>query len=303
VGARRPIKHGTKTSPRLTVHAPRAPSGAYLLKARQGPHATRVPFAVQARRRANVLLVLPYVSWQGANRVDDDQDGIPNTLEAAEPSRLTRPFAGLPAGFAGRTAPLLAYLDHAGLRYDVAYDVQLAGPHGPALLRTRRGVLLAGDARWLPRAAARRLRGYVEAGGRVASTGVGSLRSQVAIGAGGALLERPTAPAARDIFGSRIAPLVRRPTDLVAFGEDRLGLFAATGGAFSGFDAYEPTTSVSPGRLLAAAGPSAGTPVIVALRLGAGLVIRFGTPQFAQHLAKDPDAAALMRRTWTLLSR
>jgi hypothetical protein len=135
----------------------------------------------------------------------------------------------------------------------------------------------------------------------VASVGVDSLRRQVSL-AGGALV-RPTAPAARDIFGAALAPLVRRRVDLLNFGEDRIGLFADTGGGFAGFGAYEATRSVAQGRVVAAAGPAEGTAVILAYRLGKGLVVRFGLPELPRRLAADPDAAALMRRTWTLLSR
>jgi hypothetical protein len=303
VGAPAPRKRGVKTSPKLTVHAPGGASGVYLLEASRDGHATRIPFAVQGRKAANVLLVLPWLSWQGANPVDGDGDGIPNALPFGEAAPLARPFAagGLPDGFVERTAPLLVYLDRQGLRYDIATDLQLAGPSGPGLLRGRSGVLLAGDERWLPLSAGRRLRSYVQAGGAVASVGIDSLRRQVVLA--GAGLERPTAPAAQDVFGSEIGPLVRRRTDLLNFPDDKVGLFAGTAGGFPGYDAYEPTRSVRPGRIVAAAGPETGRPVIVAVRLGKGLVVRYGLPAFTQHLSSDPNSAALMRRTWTLLSR
>ena len=305
VGASAPRKRGVKTSPKLTVHAPGGASGVYLLEARRNGHSTRVPFAVQGSEHANVLLVLPWLSWQGANPVDTDGDGIPNALPFGEAAPLARPFAagGLPAGFVERTAPLLVYLDRQGLRYDVATDLQLAGASGAGLLRGRSGVLLAGDERWLPLSAGRRLRSYVQGGGKVASVGIDSLRRQVVLAEGGTRLERPTAPASRDVFGADIGPLVRRRADLLNFPDDKIGLFADTGGGFPAYDAYEPTRSVRPGRIVAAAGPETGRPVIVAVRLGKGLVIRFGLPAFPQYLSTDPNTAALMRRTWTLLSR
>jgi hypothetical protein len=51
--------------------------------------------------------------------------------------------------------------------------------------------------------------------------------------------------------------------------------------------------------------PQTGRPVIAASRLGKGLVFRFGAPELASHLssrAHDADTAALLDRTWTLLS-
>ena len=53
--------------------------------------------------------------WQGLNPVDDDHDGIPNTLANGGPIELQRPLAnGLPPGF-GDEAALIAYLDRSHL--------------------------------------------------------------------------------------------------------------------------------------------------------------------------------------------
>jgi hypothetical protein len=169
-------------------------------------------------------------------------------------------------------------------------------------------VLLAGDERWLPAGLQARLRRFVEQGGRVASLGIDSLRRGVGISPSGQRLYRPTAPAIRDIFSSRLRVLAHKRVDLLVLNppEDKLGLFATTDGSFPGFDAFEETADLgatSPGVLQAAAGPAQGRPVIVGYRLGKGLVIRFGLPQWAQRLSSDPNVSEVMQRTWTLISR
>ena len=105
------------------------------------------------------------------------------------------------------------------------------------------------------------------------------------------------------MFGARLRPLVRRRVDLLAFPHDELQLFFGTDGSFPGFHSYEETQDVGSARLLSAAGPSVGHPVIVAYRLGKGFVVRFGLPELPARLSSDQNAAALLRRTWTLLSR
>jgi len=53
--------------------------------------------------------------------------------------------------------------------------------------------------------------------------------------------------------------------------------------------------------------PSAVTPhgakVIVAAKVGRGLVIRFGLPDLPSRLSKPGNDSQLVRRTWTLLAR
>lgn len=303
VGSPRPVKRGTATRARLRMKAPRGVSGTFLLEAVQGHHRTAVPFAVQARRPARVLVVLPALSWQGRNSVDDDQDGLPDTLDRVEPARLARPFAGggLPRGFADREAPLLVYLDRTGLRYDLTTDLALAAGRG-AGLRDRSGVLLAGDARWLPSALQRRLRQYVERGGSLASVGIDSLRRGVRITP--RRLVDPTGAAPRDALSARLRPVAPLDGEVLAFPDDRIELFFGTDGRFPGFRSAEETLSLgSEARVVAGAGVEVGRPAIVAYRLGRGLVIRFGLPEWTQRLSRDRNVAAVMRRTWTLLSR
>ena len=70
-----------------------------------------------------MLVVLPALTWQGLNPVDDDGDGVPDTLENGGPITLDRPLAnGFPAG-AVDEAGLLAYLDKTHRAYDLTTDV------------------------------------------------------------------------------------------------------------------------------------------------------------------------------------
>jgi hypothetical protein len=250
-----------------------------------------------------VLVVLPALSWQGRNPVDDEGDGLPNTLDRGGPVKLSRPFAGagMPSGFTTSEQPLLAFLDRAGLRYDITTDLALARGGGP--LQDHRGVVLAGNPRWVTGDLLSRLRRYVTGGGHVLTLGTDSLRRTVGL-AGDELID-PSGPLADDALGARLDPIASRRVDLLAFRGDSLGLFTGTDGLFGGFDRFEPAASLGRGtRLLAGAGEEEGRPVIAAYQLGKGLVIRTGLPQWSERLsAGDPNVVAVTRRAWTLLSR
>jgi flagellar hook assembly protein FlgD len=298
-----------KTSARVRLHAPGRESGVYLMQVRTATHATSVPFAVQSAKRHRVLVVLPVMTWQGRNSLDDDGDGAPNLLDRGVGAKLFRVYAGdgLPADFATRDAPLLAWLDRRGHRYDITTDVALAANRGPRL-EDHRGVILTSDARWLPRALQQRLRRYVRGGGRVASFGIDSLRRQVSLTGRGRMVD-PTPPATTDVFGTRLRPLVRlpKPTNLVTANDD-IDFFLGTAGAFGPFSlVQEAELSANEAEASAVTeDPQTGRPVIAAQREGKGLVIRFGAPELPSHLsarAGDLNTTALLDRTWTLLSR
>jgi flagellar hook assembly protein FlgD len=308
VGSSDVVKRGRKTSARLRVAAPgRDKSGVYLFQVHTATHSVAVPFAVQARRRRSVLVVLPAMTWQGRNPVDDDGDGMPNLLDRGAGVKLGRVYAGdgLPVDFAARDASLLTWLDRGHHAYDVTTDVALAANEGPRL-EGHAGVILPSDVRWLPRHLQQRLRRYVTAGGKVASFGVDSLRRQVSISPRQRLVD-PTPPATTDVFGARLRPLTRlpRPTPLVE-AKDDIELFAGTTGAFGPFRlVQEAELPGSDSGALASAvtqDPQTGRPVIAASRLGKGLVIRFPVPELPGKLS-DPQVSALLQRTWTLLSR
>jgi flagellar hook assembly protein FlgD len=296
-----------KTSARVRLHAPGRESGVYLLQVRTARRSTTVPFAVQSAKRHAVLVVLPVITWQGRNSLDDDGDGLPNLLDRGVGSKLFRIYAGdgLPAGFAERDAPLLAWLDRRGHRYDITTDVALAAGRGPRL-EDHKGVILPSDARWLPRALQQQLRRYVRDGGHVASFGIDALRRQVSLTRRGRMID-PTPPATTDVFGVRLRPLQRlpRPTNLVT-ADDSIDFFAGTAGAFGPFSLVQEVDLASAAASAVTEDPQTGRPVIAASRLGRGLVLRFGAPGLASHLsarAEDPNTTALLDRTWTLLSR
>jgi flagellar hook assembly protein FlgD len=298
-----------KTSARVRLHAPGRESGVYLMQVRTATHAASVPFAVQSAKRHRILVVLPVMTWQGRNSLDDDGDGLANLLDAGVGARLFRVYAGdgLPADFATRDAPLLAWLDRRGHRYDITTDVALAANRGPRL-EDHRGVILTSDARWLPRALQQRLRRYVRGGGRVASFGVDSLRRQVSLTGHGRMVD-PTPAATTDVFGVRLRRLVRlpKPTNLVE-ASDNIDFFGGTPGAFGPFSLVQETelTAAEAEASAVTENPQTGRPVIAAQREGKGLVLRFGAPALPSHLgarANDPNTVALLDRTWTLLSR
>ncbi len=294
------------TGPRLPLRAPKA-TGVYLLEVRTRARRARVPIVVQASAPVGrVLVVLPWITWQGRNRLDDDGDGRPNTLEGGLGVRADRIFAGdgLPAGFAIREAPVLSFLDRTRRDYDLTTDVALARGAGPKLDEFA-GALIPGDARWLPAKLGARLRRFARRGGTVVSLGTESLRRQVDLATVGTRqrLVRPTNATRADLFGAILRPIERRPTQLTV-ADDRIDLFAGDEGVFRGVTAYEPTGRLPDGADLAAdAVTTEGSPVVVAARIGRGVVVRPGIPDFSQRLTPRPESAALMNRLWVLLSR
>jgi N,N-dimethylformamidase beta subunit-like protein len=289
------------------ITAPGHESGVYLFDVRTRTRHVTVPFAVQGAERRPVLVVLPTMTWQGRNSVDDDGDGLPNVLDRGLPVRLNRVFAGdgLPVGFAQRDAPLLAWLARSGRRFDVTTDAALAARRGPQI-SGHKGVLLASDVRWLPRSVQRRLRRFARGGGTVVSLGLDSLRRQVRLTPHGRLID-PTPPAPTDLFGARLGTVTRAPAELtLTESTDRIELFAGTDGQFPGWKVLEPLAGVGDqGRLASSAVTEAGRAPITAVRFGKGLVIRFGLPELPTKLTRDEtdSTTALMARTWTLLSR
>lgn len=341
------LARGSGEGARLTVPTPRGQSGLHVLtietttapdpaRARRGgrragrgggrsrPAAQRapegtgdrttVPIVVRTAQPRAVLVVLPAITWQGLNRVDDDGDGMPNTLDSGGPratAKLSRPLAdGLPDGVPTGEGALLRFLDENLIRYDLTTDAALSTGDGPPL-GGHRGVVLAGDARWITPQVRDKLRRYLRDGGNVWSLGTDALRRWVRLRPDGTLAA-PTSPRAIDALGARPRqPLVRvegeEPTDEITIYEDdpQLELFEGTSGAFGGYDVYETLAGVAPAaRLLSAAGAEAGVPVIAAWQLGDGVAIHTGLPQLAAKAqAGDLDAAALIRRIWQLLAR
>ncbi len=163
VGADRPVRRGrARTGGDLSVELPTGRAGLYLLAVRAGSDFTRVPFAVQDSEPAPILVVLPGITWFGRDQLDDDRDGLPNTLDNGGPADYPRLLAsGLPQGFTAQVAPMLAFLDRQRIGYDVTTDLTLAATRR-GLSEERAGVLLPGPLRWVPTGLAGRLRRYVD---------------------------------------------------------------------------------------------------------------------------------------------
>ena len=304
IGERVPVKRSRRSRGGQFVRdAPRGKSGLYLFEARTRTKATQVPVAVDDGRNRRVLVVLPATTWQGRNQVDDDGDGLPNTLDLGTPVRLSRVFAaGLPAGFEQNEGALFAYLHRQGYRFDLTTDVGLALGRGPKL-EGHGGVLVAGSAAWLTEDVRRQLRAFVARGGTLASLGTQSLRGEVR-----QTMRRlldPTPLGEEDLFGSRIGPVVRERVDLTILeDDDNVQLFAGEEGLFEDVEAWEPT--LSPGRearrvSAAVTDDDDADEVILATRFGKGLVVRPGIADFPTRLNSDPASAELMGRIWTLL--
>lgn len=307
-------KRGTETDTLLAFRAPTGPSGVYLLELRSGRWHTTVPFLVQSEKRARVLVVVPAISWLGSDRVDDSPfDGIPNTLGNGGTVRWPRVFVGddgLPPGFADNVAPLLVFLDRRRIRYDLTSDIDLDLTRNPRA-SDREGVLFAGSERWVTRPLSRRLRRYVNDGGRVALFGGDSMRRSVRLRVltdedAGTLL-RATQPTNTDPFGARFGKprILSQPATLVQYDGDpeyglmegalnlegftRLeeslpaeGTLAAVGQPLSPEEEAESTTTGKEPRPL--------RPALTAVKLGKGTVIRVGLPEWSQKLG-DPNVA------------
>jgi hypothetical protein len=309
LGAKRPVRSGqAKARQPVRLTPPQGDSGLYYLTVTAGAYSTRVPVMVQSRERARMLVVIPTLTWTGTEPVDEDHDGVLNTFATGEPVTWPRVQpAGPPSNLTAFVVPMLKFLDRAGVRYDLTSDLDVALSRSPRA-SDRPGVLLLGPERWIPRSYARRLRAYVEDGGRLASIGVDSLRRGITLRANasqtaGKLL-RPTQPANTDPFGIRYQPQ-RRTRSAVTLtlidGDANYALLEGFDGTLSGFRALEETDPPGSGRgkVLAALGvetapanpdavpdqlPPPPRAALAATQLGKGVMIRIGLPEWAEKL-------------------
>jgi hypothetical protein len=314
LGSRRAVERDRRRGESLRVRIPDAArTGVYVVEVRSRGRGARWPLAVAglpATRqldRPRPLVVLPAITWQGDNRLDSDLDGFADTLRDARAIPVDRPLARghLPRGLTREVAPLLRFLDRARLPYDLTTDLALARGEGPALGNAP-GVAIAGSAIWLPRRLRDRLRDEVERAGKpVAVFGATSLRRTVALV--GDRLRFPSPQRSDNLFGERTRlERVEPAAPLVAY-RDRLGLFAGADDLFGEFDLIEPWLALpDAARLLSAAGRSRERPAFVAYRLGKGIVVRTGTPQWTRQLeesALDVEVPRITTRIWRLLAR
>jgi hypothetical protein len=312
LGDPKPIRRGSRIGGRLRVGIPsNTKTGLYLVRVRAGRHRAVWPIAVaglpqskRAAERARPLVVLPAISWEGLNAVDDDFDGFADSFPKARSLGLDRPFTdgGLPPRFGAEVAPLLRYLDRERLAYDLTTDLSLARGNGPALGNAP-GVAFAGSALWLPEPLMRRLRDEVADGLRVASFGADAFRRSVRVREG-----RLTDPTRLRVnaFGETTAPLKTSSAPLTVF-EDGLGLFEGLDSFIGDFTVFEQSRRLPTGaRPIAGAGRDPNQPAFVAYGLGGGIVIRSGTPQWARQLdesALSVEVPAVTNRIWRLLAQ
>jgi FlgD Ig-like domain len=300
VGESKPRRKGRKaTGGELKLRAPRDSSGLYVLNLRTAKRSTSVPFAVQDATAAPILVVLPAVTWFGRDTLDDDRDGLPNTLENGSSADYPRLLAqGLPEGFTDQVAPLLAFLDRQKVNYDITTDLTLAASRA-GLSGERQGVLLAGPLRWIPTDVARRLRRYATDGGRVASFGADSMRRGVAVARDRLL--RPLPPTDADPFGTTLRPqrsLEGTPPPLQPIADEpATGLLTGVAElpGFAALEESEPTERVRVALAVIdqaaldeaeAAGEELppSHPVLALTEVGEGTVIRVGLPEWGARL-------------------
>jgi hypothetical protein len=332
VGQGRLTKEGRSSNFALAMHAPDDGSGLYLLEVRAGRDRATAPVLVQSGKRADILVVVPAITWMGEAKVDDGPgfDGIPNTLPTGGPVAWPRVLLGLPDGLADEVAPLLVALDRSNIRYDVTTDLALTRSRDPRPT-DREAVLLAGSHRWVERGLARRLRRYVSAGGRVASFGVESLRAGVTVAEpspGRGSLQRPTPMTPVDAFGHRLEPVRRAsqpgpdepPLQLDVLDGAGSGLLEGSDGVLEGFSVFEEAQSAPDGPLEIVAGvgqnptdaevaeaetqgrlPREALPVLSESRLGDGIVIRVGLPEWASRIGEDAEVSQITRNVFDIL--
>ena len=332
VGEPRPRKRSgrRKTTTIVATRAPGGVSGAYIFEARAGRYSAQVPFAVQSAERSPLLVVLPAIHWLGTNELDGTRrpDGVPDALANGSSVPYPRIFPGedgLPDGFADEVAPLLVMLDRARIRYDLTTDVALSLGEGPRA-KDRPGVLFAGPSRWISRPLARRLRAYVQEGGRLALFGPGGLRAGVEVGPGE--LTNPTPPGPSDALGARLADLRRLegdPPPELAQLEDAprtLRVFEGWDGFIGGFERVEELIAPGDGaEVVAGIGqlvteaevleaqeegrdPREERPALSAVAQGDGYVFRVGIEGWVRRIAEgDADVVQITRNVVDLLRR
>lgn len=308
VDSSRTLAHGRRPGGtyRLRVRLPARTAGLYVLTIRSGRYTTRVPLVADATAgaaaHARVLVVLPMLTWQGSNPVDDSGGGFPVTLTASTRIALQRPLVdGLPRGF-GEQAELLRYLISMHLNFQLTTDVALAqGAAAGPTLNGHRGVILDGAFRWLPEDLVPKLRAYARAGGRVLSIGARSLQAQAPVAqSGGTLTAGPSVALSPDPFGAQHGAVSTTAGELITAQSDPLHLFAPAM-ALTGFASFQ-TINPPNGVRASTAGVAAAAPTIVGFRSGRGRVVQVGLPGFASSLAHNVVSQQLMGRFWTLLT-
>jgi hypothetical protein len=322
-GDPRPLRRGGRVAGPFRVGIPKeAVTGIHLLRVRAGSQRAVWPLVVSGRAQTKAarnrgpkplsgvgagglpLLVLPALTWQGLNPVDDDADGFADTLHGSRAVGLDRYFAsgGYPPRFAAEVAPLIRWLERERLGYNLTTDISLARGQ-PPLLGDAPGVAFGGSELWLPRPLMNRLREYVVGGRRIGSFGADSFRRSVKLEQ--EVARDPSRPRRVNAFGERTAQLETSPAPLKVF-EDELGLFEGLSAFIGEFTEFEVSRGLSgEAEALTTAGRDPGEPAFVAFRLGDGWMLRAGTAQWAGQLeeaALSVEVPQVTKRIWRKLS-
>lgn len=309
VGTRRPVERGTATGSVLKVRTRSERGALYRLAVSANGKRVEVPALSNDRAGQRVLVVLPAITWQGREPLDDDRDGLINTLNGDEASRnsrlkVPRVLSALPRGFDTGENPTLAWLARHGKRFEITTDLALAKGQGPKL-EGHQGVLLAGEHRWTTPQLAVQLRDFTRNGGTIAGLDPSSLRRGVTINRADqarSVLRSPEPFVAENALGlaSRGSMRLDGPPQN---DEDKIGLFDGTDGRFEGYGVGWPLDDLGGNTLEASAVDGGDHVLIAAIRVGKGLAIRTGLPTFAARLGSDPDTSELMDSIWRRLSR
>ena len=306
------LRRGGRVGGSFRVHVPPdAVTGLHLVRVRAGDERAVWPLAVagepqkrSAADRPRALVVLPAITWQALNPLDDDADGFADTLPRSRSVRLDRPFAGgrLPPGLTEEAGPLLRWLDRERLAYDLTTDLTLSrDPVGT--LGDPPGVAFAGSEPWLPARVLDGLRDYAADGGRVASFGLDSFRRSIVLR--GDRAADPSRPRRANAFGERTALRQTSPAPLTVF-EDGLGLFSGLSAFVGEFTRFEVSRGLPRGaRAIAAAGRDPGEPAFISFGLGGGLVLRPGAAGWVRQLEERAlaiEVPQVTRRIWRLLA-
>jgi hypothetical protein len=301
LGGEGAVLRGSRPAGRTSVllRAPRGRSGVHVLTVRTTGGATaRAPIAVRSRGRPDLLVVLPMITWLGRDPVDLSRDGVPDTFAAGVDVRFPRPFAfpgGMPPAFGREVAPLLEFLDGEEIPYDLVTDLDLVFGGEPG--ERREGVLLPAGGQWTTRPLARRLRAYVERGGRVGVFGPRALTGTATVEEG--VLTRPSPLTDADAFGGRLAFMGEVEAPLVVLEEDpALGLLEGFSGQLGGFASAEELASPGEGTVRTSVGGETTElrPALSATRYGQGLVVRVGLPGWGERLRSGDAAVAQLTR-------
>lgn len=309
IGTRGVVDRGTSTNTVLKVRTGSERGAAYRLTVSSSGRRVEVPALSNDARKQPVLVVVPAITWQGLEPLDDDGDGLVNTLNGPGESRASRVrvprvLRGMPRNFDTGEAPVLEWLARHRKRFEITSDIALARGEGPEL-EGHRGVLLVGEQRWTTPGLAKDLRDVVRGGATLAGVDPSGLRRSVQLrrpdGPTSVLID-PGAFTARNALGltSRGAVRLDGPPQNA---KDDLGLFAGTDGRFDGYRVGWPLDGTGDGRVVASAVDDADHTLIAAVKVGDGFVIRTGLPTFSRRLATDPDTSELMDGTWRRLSR